>query len=312
MFHDNSLSLRGTTIALYDYAYYNQEILGNESIIVFNGTDRNTSEGVVDKFKKSFNVLSYGDYSDVDKLLESEKCDKIYIIKSGERNHQVSKYCDTLIHAVFPQHVSQQHGSRYAFVSEWLSKECSNYQIENVPHMINLYDVDENFRSEFGIRKDDYVFGRYGGYETFDIDFVKVEIAITLEENKNYWFVFMNTEKFINHPRVIFLNSTGDMLIKRKYINTCDFMIHARHRGESFGLSVLEFACLNKQIITYGQSQEKSHLMYLGENCHVYNNAHELRHIFKNIKKDQFNTLYLNDIFSPSVIMQKFNNVFLA
>ena len=32
-FHSNQLSLRGTEIALYAYAKYNEEILGNKSVI---------------------------------------------------------------------------------------------------------------------------------------------------------------------------------------------------------------------------------------------------------------------------------------
>ncbi len=32
-FHTNSLSLRGTEIALYDYALHNQTLLGHESVI---------------------------------------------------------------------------------------------------------------------------------------------------------------------------------------------------------------------------------------------------------------------------------------
>ena len=31
-FHDNQLCERGTTVSLYDYAYYNKHYLGNESI----------------------------------------------------------------------------------------------------------------------------------------------------------------------------------------------------------------------------------------------------------------------------------------
>ena len=39
-FHDNQLGERGTTVAVFDYAYYNKHILGNESIIMYDGTDK--------------------------------------------------------------------------------------------------------------------------------------------------------------------------------------------------------------------------------------------------------------------------------
>ena len=38
-FHDNQLCERGTTVSLYDYAYYNKHYLKNESIIMFQGND---------------------------------------------------------------------------------------------------------------------------------------------------------------------------------------------------------------------------------------------------------------------------------
>ena len=43
LFHANTINYRGTTVAITDYAKYNQEILGNESIIAYcktNGTER--------------------------------------------------------------------------------------------------------------------------------------------------------------------------------------------------------------------------------------------------------------------------------
>ena len=95
--------------------------------------------------------------------------------------------------------------------------------------------------------------------------------------------LFLNTYKFITHPRVIYLDSTSDMYFKTKFINTCDAMLHARMQGESFGLSVLEFACKNKHIITYGDSRERSHLSYLDKNCSIYREENDLFQILKTI-----------------------------
>lgn len=33
-FHSNQLGLRGTEVSLFNYARYNEEVLGNESIII--------------------------------------------------------------------------------------------------------------------------------------------------------------------------------------------------------------------------------------------------------------------------------------
>ena len=54
-FHSNQLGERGTEICLYKYAKYNQEILGNESIIVSNSSKPTPSIG---RFK-DFKVILY-------------------------------------------------------------------------------------------------------------------------------------------------------------------------------------------------------------------------------------------------------------
>ena len=38
LFHTLTLNFRGTAVAVYDYAKYNQEILGNESIICYDAS----------------------------------------------------------------------------------------------------------------------------------------------------------------------------------------------------------------------------------------------------------------------------------
>ena len=53
-FHDNQLCERGTTVSLYDYAYYNKYYLGNESIIMYYNNHHWNVPEVIDKFKKEF------------------------------------------------------------------------------------------------------------------------------------------------------------------------------------------------------------------------------------------------------------------
>jgi len=97
-------------------------------------------------------------------------------------------------------------------------------------------------------------------------------------------------------------------------------MLHARIEGETFGLSVLEFSSKNKQIISYDNEKiqndhligGRNHFLYLKDNCHKYQNEIDLENIFLNItKQNPFNTEYLNQMFSPKNVIQKFNEVFL-
>ena len=51
-----------------------------------------------------------------------------------------------------------------------------------------------------------------------------------------------------------------------KFVNASDCMIHARARGETFGLAIAEFSIRNKPIIAYSNPPEKAHLDILGKN----------------------------------------------
>ena len=61
-FLSNKLTLRGTEVAIYDYAHYNETLLGNHSIIITRDYNRIKNEYDVDvqaydKFKRRFNVF---------------------------------------------------------------------------------------------------------------------------------------------------------------------------------------------------------------------------------------------------------------
>src|SRR5690606_38507208 len=155
-------------------------------------------------------------------------------------------------------------------VSEWLSSFCANGKVPYVPHMIHLpvlaRDVPRDLRAELGISREATVFATYGGATSFDIKFVREEvIPAVLAARDDLYFIFMNIEKFMNHPRVIFLPGSSRGEDKVKFINTSDAMLHARESGESFGLACGEFSISNKPIFTYGNCRDKCHLEILGD-----------------------------------------------
>ena len=45
-FHQPHLSERGTTVAMFDYAYYNEVLLNNESIIITQKNHQHTNENM--------------------------------------------------------------------------------------------------------------------------------------------------------------------------------------------------------------------------------------------------------------------------
>lgn len=313
-FHSNAMSLRGTEIALYDYALYNQTLLGNESVIFYNPNVPINDPAVIEKFKLSFELIPYSDFSEVSRLALNNHLDALYLIKSGEKDGRFISEVPSLVHAVFPQPPKQRHGHTYAFVSEWLSKEYSNFRIPYVPHIATLPNLDSNLRSNLNIPADALVLGCHGGHDSFNIGFAKEIVLKTLKLRSDLYFIFLNISQFGNHERLLFLKGNADLEYKTKFINTCDAMLHARKIGESFGLGCAEFSLRNKPVISYYLSPQRSHLEILESKLIPYTNAKDLQNIILNLSVGEIksqNWDCYSKKFSPETIMKKFQAVFL-
>ena len=185
--------------------------------------------------------------------------DYIYTQKSGNKDEWISTNIKTLIHAVYPQKLSEQHGYKYAYISEWLSNKFSNKKIPFVPYMTESSKISENLKKKLKINNRNLVFGCHGGDSSFDMKFVQYAVLSIAKKRDDIFFIFLNINKFCNHPRVIFLKGTSDENFKKKFINTCDAMLYGRSLGESFGLACAEFAVQKKDIISYKFNRHRSH-----------------------------------------------------
>jgi len=307
--HDNQLCLRGTTIAIYDYAFYLKKYYGIECIVLYNKTLPTNDENVITKKFSIFKVFGYDSFNQVDEILKNENCDFFFTIKQGHYDGIISNYCKNIVMAISPNiNLNSKHGDKYFVSSPWLSEVTG---FEYVPHMINLPEIEEDLRDDLGIPSDAIVFGRNGGYETFDIDFVKRVIIDIVNSTKNIFFVFQFTEKFYDHPQIIYLPGNYDLEYKVRFINTCDAHLHARKHGESFGLTCGEFSIKNKKILTWFGSPERNHINTLGEDGIFYHNYNDLYQIIINFKKDNNFKTNKYDNFLPEPVIKKFYEKYL-
>ena len=118
-----------------------------------------------------------------------------------------------------------------------------------------------------------------------------------------------------------FLPGTSDVVHKTRFINTCDAMLHARLRGETFGMAVGEFSIKNKPVITFGGKNqpefESMHLDILGKKAFVYNTPEQLDSLLSHIRKQRTeikseNWNAYSTAYSPEVVMNQFKKVFLG
>jgi glycosyltransferase involved in cell wall biosynthesis len=302
-FVQKHLCIRGTSCALYDYALANEEICKNKSVIYYQPNHHNNCPAVVEKFKKRFEVLPYSDFSEI-------KADYIYTIKYGNKDDQISDTIPTLIHSVF---VYEPHGndkSKYALVNGTLAREKGCFWLPHIVRALPLPKEHNLLRKMLKIPENAYVYGRHGGMDTFSVDWVKEAIVEGIEEHKDFYFVFVNTQRFVNHPRIIFLGEIADLASKGVFLDGCDAMIHARVEGETFGLSCAEFGILNKPILTcpatYGKDNE--HIVLGKDRVVVFNNKEELKEKLwvKHVSPHTENP-YLE--YSPENVMKIFWNI---
>lgn len=303
----NQLDNRGTGNAVFEYAYYNKEILDNESRI-FTYQSGNHDIDATSKFSSTFSVIPIDVYTSA-----VNGVDVLYHIKSGTKDG-LSFPVPYLVHAVFDV---DPHGDRYATVSEWMSLAKN---VPYVPHIIHLSNHEDDFREYLNIPSTAIVFGRHGGLDTFDISWAWEAINTNLKECDDTYYVFLNTEgpttALVDPSRVFFLEATASAYQKRKFLNTCDAMLHARSRGETFGIACGEFSFLGKPVITYYDSYEKAHLNELTKgkgdlsaDSYFYKNENDLAMILNTFTKGERFWAYQE--FTPENVMKKFNEVFL-
>jgi glycosyltransferase involved in cell wall biosynthesis len=177
--------------------------------------------------------------------------------------------------------------------------------------MVDLPNIGEDFKEFFNL-KNQLVIGWYGG-NNFEIPFARQAVIDIAFKRKDITFLFMNQEPFCDLSNVIFIDGTTDQEQKVAFINTCDVMIHARERGETFGLAIAEFSSKNKPIITYSLSPEKCHIDILGDKGIYYTDYLSLYNILSNIQLSDVKGKEWNcyQDFTPENVMNKFNQVFL-
>ena len=87
------------------------------------------------------------------------------------------------------------------------------------------------------------------------------------------------------HSNIIHVGGTYNLQNKSNYINTCDCMLHARHRGETFGLAISEFLFHDKPVISWRGGIDQNHIEIIKGEELLYTDYPTLFNILKIYKK---------------------------
>ena len=306
------MSLRGSENALWDYANFNETVLGNRSLICHQEKLGNAENPTYVKWKTRFPLIPYQAKAELSSRLKDGGVDILYQIKPGPFDGFVIPGVTNCVHSMFLS--DEFHGDCFAYVSPWASKVMTGRENSFVPHFVPKLESRMSLREALGIPDGARVFGRHGGADTFNIPDVRKIVTEHAQRYPHDHFVFLNTNRILGTekmPNVHYLRGTIDPAEKARFLATCDAMLHARWHGETFGLAVGEFAVLGKPVITYGGSRERAHLDLLGDTALVYQNRGQLKKILSSFEpRDGANTGY--DQFSdPKRVMEIFAERFL-
>lgn len=339
-----SANERGTAVATYDYAHFNETLLGNRSVLL--ALEASRSEPSLERFSERFSINYYVTEADLYQILKDNNVQVCYHLIPGKKAHGHPTYrrpegCRIVHHCVFS--TTEPAGDVCAPISRFLNdRDGTSFPV--VPHMIHLPDHDRDMREQLDIPADATVIGRHGGACRFNINFVHELLYETVQADPNIYFLLLNTDRFCEpHPQIIHLPVCYDLDEKVRFINTCDAMLHGRKGGETFGIAVGEFSIRNKPVITFYPPQSglacltyrirqgfnsitktaqrlpsspaREHINILGDKALTFCSKKELQDILQNFDrkwalKQNWDAYSAN--YSPAPVMERFKEVFLT
>jgi hypothetical protein len=311
-FHSNSMTLRGSENALWDYANFNETILGNHSVICHPAKLQDAKNPTFAKWKARFPLVPYRTKAELSSKLRESRVAILYQIKPGPYDGFVIPGVRNCIHSMFLS--DEFHGDAFGYVSRWCSRVMTGREESFIPHFVPKLECKLDLRKALGIPTKAKVFGRHGGWDTFNIPFVRKAVIQHAQQNPEDHFAFLNTESIHGTEslaNVHYLDATVDMEEKARFLATCDAMLHARLHGETFGLAVGEFAVLGKPVITFSESRERAHLEMLGNQALPYSSAGQLARILREFCPYTTRGTEYEIYADPKVVMEIFRKKYL-
>jgi glycosyltransferase involved in cell wall biosynthesis len=192
---------------------------------------------------------------------------------------------------------------------------CENsLDFDYVPHVVPSHgDFAPNLRSDLGIPKSGFVIGSLSGSSEFNVGFVRTRIISMLDADSSLWFLAPNVASFTSHPRALFLPTITNAEVKRNYLNTLDVLVHARVRGESFGLAIAEAMAAGKPVVSWSGGIDQNHVNLVGPGG-LYSDEIEFTETIRKFREDPppaATQMQRVTGFTPEKVAEKFQHVFL-
>jgi glycosyltransferase involved in cell wall biosynthesis len=307
LLHDNQLCERGTTTSMMDYARV-LRTAGHDVEISYWKESHANVPAIISLIGEEFRLLPHSNRFEVPK--EASSFDAAYFIKAGGDDGLIAPGVHTLVHVVFQQY--EPHGSRYAYISQWLADSmrdqvmdrngrelglpllgatakaagCENaLDFTALELIVNIAIPEVGVRSQLGIPEEAFVILRFGGIDTFDLVWAQETVVRLLEENRDWYFIGLNTEQFTEHPRARFIPMVMDPVEKASVIAASDVFLTARGQGEAFGVAIVEALQIGIPVLAWKGGTDRNHVHLLAGLGGLFNKPWDLRMKLRRIAK---------------------------
>jgi hypothetical protein len=230
------------------------------------------------------------------------------------------------------------HGDAYLYVSDWLLNwarprvdiarwfrtllridlESKDVLIDSFPHFVEPLQESSDgndLRARLSIPESAKVLGRIGGFREFSDPAAKRAVKKIINLHSSTYAIFVNTEKFVDHPRIFFLPELTRKDVWSFYA-ACDVLINGRRMGESFGYSVVEPLTFDKPVIAphwiRNPIMDKNHVKLLRGHGLLYRSSKHLISIYEKTINHPASDGYYSQIaedFSPESATAKFRSI---
>jgi hypothetical protein len=309
-FDGGRLNERGVAVALYDYAFHARALLGVEPVILHDASG-SVDEEQLSRFTRAFRVRPYRGAEQRDEILEDERVDVAYFLKTTRALYPLSPARRTAVHEVF--RYFRPHGDAYAYISSWLAAAAAASRYPAVPHIVDPPKPQANLRSEFGVPAGAVVVGRHGASDQLDVPFVKPAIEAALAARSDLWVMLLNTNRFSNHERIVHVPRAPDRQRVADFIASCDVGLNARRGGEAFGLAIAEFLAQDKPALVWRGGRDRNHLALVDDERMQFRTREDLTRALVAFEPRPNGGAWRKRVepFSPEAVMPLFARTFL-
>lgn len=322
VFWHDQIGVRGTGVALYDYAdAWERHVCGTSWVFVPASGDMAAAEKFKQRFGERF--VPYSSEAQAIVLTKTIAPIGVYVLTAGWNNCAMPNLGNypLLLHGVFDAAGILGLGA-VAVIGDTL-RYALQLDVPVVPHIVpELVRAPrrsvEEFRDRYGARPDVPIVCRHGGWDTFSVPFAQDAVCTAAQHTTEIVFIFLGTRPWTcakGSANIHFLPPSSNMTAKGLFLQACDVCLHARADGETFGLAVAECSRAGKPLITWqglpGVPDE--HLRIWGSMALTFSNATELIGLLARVplhlsyhrsRADEIATLY--NRFSPQRVMYDF------